>query len=112
MENDQVFAAEADIETRFGHDPSLRHAVRHRVAADGRKPLAAASTSRKRVNQEDTPLLAREEEDEDDDASTGHDGDNVQTEEPSWPGERDFEGKPWWNRPSVGISFPCGDIKQ
>lgn len=25
---------------------------------------------------------------------------------PKWDGERDFEGRPWWNKPSVGEAVP------
>lgn len=99
MENDQVFAAEAEIDSRLREDPSSRpNGGRHHTAI-AEPPDSGRPASRRKVDDEDTPLLSRT----DDDLTIAED--DSQDDGPSWSGERDFEGKTWWNKPSVRIGF-------
>ena len=98
MENDQVFAAEPDIDSRLRESPSSRHdgGPHHTVSA--LTPDSDRSALRKKADDEDTPLLSRVDDD------VEYAEDSTEDDGPSWSGERDFEGKTWWNRPSVRIS--------
>ena len=100
MENDQIFAADATI------DPSSTTQARHlnRSAHRGHDAVIKIGGSIEAPNSidvEDTPLLSRNIDEDDErhseDAGSEHGG-----EHSDWSGARDFEGRPWWNRPSVG----------
>jgi len=95
MENDQVFVTEPDIDSRLRESLSSRHNGGQHHAANAMDPDSLRPASRKKVDDEDTPLLPRT----DDDVTFVED--SIADEGPSWSGERDFEGKTWWNRPSV-----------
>ena len=92
-----MFAAESEIDSRLLETQSPRH--NHHTAANAITPESGRSTSPKTVDDEDTPLLSRTDDD------VAYVGDNIEDEGPSWSGERDFEGKTWWNRPSVSTGF-------
>lgn len=93
MQNDQVFTGSANID--------VASALRSRPAQRGHDAVTAASGGLeipKDSDYENTPLLVRDEED--------HDGplenpSGDQTSEVEWEGGKDFEGRPWWNKPSV-----------
>ena len=97
MENDQVFAVDADIDARMRKNPSLRYKDSQVSGVDALPSGTSRAASRKDRDYEDTPLLSRTDDD-----STYVEGSD-QDEGPSWSGERDFEGKPWWNKPSVRV---------
>lgn len=102
MENNQAFEAEADIEALERVD---RH-LHQRSSRNGRNTMKAAlggfDTEGER-NDENSPLLppglAEDRE------SEGN-GDGDRRDSPTWSGERDFEGHPWWNKPSVRYPGP------
>lgn len=106
MENDQINAAEADIDAVS--TPQLRRINRppHR-AHDAVMKLAGAIEAQKSSDHEGTPLLAGTI-DEDYVRRSDNAGSEHESEQPEWTGARDFEGRPWWNKPSVNfdpISF-------
>jgi MFS family permease len=112
MENNQLFEAEAileddEVEQRLGgHNNNNGTGIRAMTAGDGvyDKHLVSVST-------EESPLLANRSggaSGEDNDGDTGT----------QWPGATDFEGLPWWKRPSVRLhvyirNSTCADpVKQ
>ena len=104
MENDQPFELDAEINALGRLTPHSRQRSSHK----GREALEAAfgpSVSQKERDHENTPLLQR---DSDEEAEAGedteHDGEDGRAP-PTWEGERDFEGRPWWKRPSVRQSL-------
>ena len=94
MANNEVFEAEAAFEAR-----SRSYRTRHRGNGVV-KSTNGETGSRKENVYDDTPLLSRET---DQDYGSNREGfdDGDSRGPPEWSGERDFEGKPWWNRPSV-----------
>ena len=100
MENDQPFEVDADL----GALNRLTSHSRQRSLHKGQDALEAAFGqfgSRKERDHEDTPLLQRDSSEEvEARGNAEHEGDDGR-EPPSWEGERDFEGRPWWKTPSV-----------
>lgn len=100
MENDQPFELDAEMNA-LGR---LSSRSRRRSSHKGQDALEAAygpSMSHKETDHENTPLLQRDSDEEvEAGGNTVHEGDDGRAP-PSWEGERDFEGRPWWNRPSV-----------
>ena len=70
----------------------------------GQDALAAAfggSESHKERDHEETPLLQRDGDEEiEAGGNAEHEGADGRAP-PSWEGERDFEGRLWWKKPSV-----------
>ena len=105
MENDQPFELDAEINA----PGRLTSRSRRRSSHKGRDALEAAfgpSASHKERDHENTPLLQRDSNEE---AEAGEDteyGGEDGRAPPSWEGERDFEGRPWWKRPSVRRLLP------
>ncbi len=97
MENDAVFDAEANLDnqlrqrlaqgsrdgqnSRFGHDAVT---------------IANGGFERQSHANEDTPLLI---DGGNEDLAEGLDTDDNGA--PVWPGQAEFDGLPWWKRPSV-----------
>ena len=104
MENDQPFELDAEINT-LGR---LTSNSRQRSSHKGRDALEAAfgpSVSHKERDHENTPLLQRDSDEEvEGGGNAEHESDDGRAP-PSWEGERDFEGRPWWKRPSVRRSL-------
>ena len=79
-QNEQAFEAEQDVNAFVGLRP--RSVLSRRSLVQGR------NGSQQNMEDDRAPLL-------------GGDRD----EAPTWDGERDFEGEPWWKTPSVGASL-------
>ena len=94
MENNEAFEAEAAFEAR---SPSYRSRYRGNGAVESTN---GGINSRKGDDYDETPLLSREV-DNDYGSSAGTSDNEDSRGPPEWSGERDFEGKPWWNKPSV-----------
>ena len=99
MENDQGFVVDADLDAVSRSRSRHSHGDRHRdqVAA------TASTGATEAVNDdpyEDTPLLSRTIE-EDLATRPSSPGSVPHYGEPEWSGASDFEGKSWWNKPSV-----------
>jgi len=101
MENDQIIAANAGIDSVSR--PRSRHVDRpaHR-AHDAVMKVAGAIETYKSKDHEDTPLLARNIDEDYERRSVDADSEH-ESEQPEWTGARDFEGRPWWNKPSVSF---------
>lgn len=101
MENDAVFAAEADVDVGFhsahSSKPPNRYYVRKGSKAD------SGPSARQHPTHEETPLLRRE----DGGHSDRHWGEESNNELPSWPGMPEFEGLPWWKKPSIFWLLPA-----
>ena len=100
MENDQVFEAEAEIESGSrslvaGRDASNTKSTKLGEVTATLANAAPGGQRLQNIVDETEPLLGRR-----DSADAGSDDG-----EPDWPGKRDFEGAPWWKRPSVRIPF-------
>ena len=94
MENNEAFEAEAALEARSQSYRSKRH-------GNGRvKAVSGGLGSRTENEYDETSLLSREINH--DYGSSTEASDNGDTRgPPEWSGERDFEGRPWWSKPSV-----------
>lgn len=101
MENDQIFEAEVALEgNEFGqsvaqHTDGNNTGARTIVAGNGGYDKHIAST-----NTEEMPLLP---------SGSGNGnvlgGDHNGNSGTRWLGESDFEGLPWWKKPSVRSSL-------
>ncbi|KAL8836050.1 MAG: hypothetical protein Q9170_003063 [Blastenia crenularia] len=98
---DEVFEADANADV---HADARAH-LRSRHSSQGnknKKPIVGA------VNHsvyEETPLLERDFEqsrDTNDEVSQ----DSSESDAPDWSGARDFEGRPWWRKPSIFWLLP------
>ncbi len=99
MENEQIIAADADIDTVFRPQSRRIDRPAHR-AHDAVMEVTDANEVQKSSDHEDTPLLARDIEN-DYVRRSDNAGCDRESEQPEWTGARDFEGRPWWNKPSV-----------
>ena len=100
MENDQPFEVDADL----GALHQLNSQSRQRSSHKGQDALEAMSRrfgSHKESDDENTPLLGRDGElDVDIGENVDNGGDDGRA--PASSGTQDdFEGRPWWNKPSV-----------
>ena len=99
MENDEALTADANLNiTSKLYSQRLDHAS-HR-ARDAADAASGATEVHKDSDHEDTPLLSRNIEEDLTRHSSSHDGEQ-DPEETEWSGAKEFEGRPWWNRPSV-----------
>ena len=102
MEND---------EEAFATDPNFLADLRSRSRPVGlstqrqQNPRGFSTDGAKEAHNgryEDTPLLSRDVDAESETCSDGHENRNEAAL--AWSGARDFEGRPWWNRPSVSLN--------
>ena len=95
MENEEVFEADAEINGL----EQMRSRSSYRSTQKGHDTGEADLASERNTHDEETPLLSRDHEVEGRGASESSPGETRRT--PKWDGEGDFEGRPWWNKPSV-----------
>lgn len=98
MENEEAFEADAEI---HGLE-QMRSRSSYRSMHKGHDTVIAASggfESERDIQSEDSPLLPSNRGDGGREASEY--GADETRGPPKWDGERDFEGRPWWNKPSV-----------
>ena len=96
MENEEAFQADAEIN---GLEHMYSRSSREKKGQDAVKGAPGRHT-----RDEESPLLLSIREDEGEEA-TEH-GAGESRGPPKWDGEGDFEGRPWWNKPSVRITGP------
>ena len=94
MENEEVFQADAELNgLEYTDSRSSR-----RSTQKGHDPVKAALgglEAERDIHDEDTPLLVSNRED------SSQRGASETSGPPKWDREGDFEGRPWWNKPSV-----------
>lgn len=98
MENEEVFRADAELDGfERMYTGSSRRAMQkgHGTA----KAALGSSEPDRDIHDEETPLISSNREDGGAEESEHGAGETRET--PKWDGERDFEGRPWWNKPSV-----------
>ena len=98
MENEEVFQADAELD---GHE-HMHSRSPHRSTQKGHDTVKAALgglEADRDVHNEESPLLPSNRTDGGGEASEP--GASETREPPKWDGERDFEGRPWWKKPSV-----------
>ena len=98
MENEEVFQADAEI-----------NGLEHVFSRSLRRPVNKGHdtievTPARRTHDEESPLLSSSREDQGGQAPEYGAGEI--REPPKWDGEGDFEGRPWWNKPSVRFPDP------
>lgn len=100
MDTDQPL--EAAARTANGNSSSLspQPSYKARMKDNNGSPSYDAKGSQETFNDENTPLLARVHDLQDDGTHSEPD-DADDRPPPTWSGERDFEGMPWWKKPSV-----------
>ena len=73
------------------------HSFRH-----SREIKRDRTEARRTVSTEDTPLLSRGPDSLPSAGTSTPDAEEIDDRDPpAWSGERDFEGRPWWNKPNV-----------
>ena len=95
-QNEQVFEADQDVNA-FERLPSTS-------THKGRDTLRAVSgwfTSQQNTEDDRTPLLGGDRGRDQRGSTSPSNGRGDDSTTPVWEGERDFEGRPWWNMPSV-----------
>ena len=100
MENEEVFEADAEINGL----EQMRSRSTHRSTRKRHDTEDADFASERNNHDEETPLLLPDHENEGRDVSEDRPDETRRT--PKWDGEGDFEGRPWWNKPSVRYSQP------
>lgn len=98
MENEEVFQADAELDGL----ERMYTGSSHRATQKGHgtaKTALGSSESERDIHDEETPLISSSREDRG--AEESENGAGETREPPKWDGERDFEGRPWWNKPSV-----------
>ena len=88
---DEVF--EADVNAQIRANARVRSHSRKSRGESQSKRLSSAL-------YEHTPLLERDPHDQEDGSDNSSDH-GSQRSTPDWFGARDFEGRPWWRKPSV-----------
>ncbi|MCJ1246903.1 hypothetical protein MMC30_004114 [Trapelia coarctata] len=105
MDTNQALEADARVATERSSSSSRPPSYKARKKDNHAPPSSVAKESQETLNDENTPLLARLHEIGDDSApSESEEADDRPT--PTWSGERDFEGVPWWKKPSVFWLIP------
>lgn len=99
MENDQAFEAEADIDALRMLRSRSRSA--NRSLHKGHDVMKAAYGGLESTDQEDTALLSREHDRDQRAQELAGEDSGDEGDKPTWPGEHDFDGLPWWKTPSV-----------
>jgi len=100
METDQALEVDAGIAAETSSSSSRPPSCTARRKDNSASMSPVAKESQETLNDENTPLLARLHD-------IGDAGSPSESEEaddrpaPTWSGERDFEGVPWWKKPSV-----------
>ena len=100
MENEEAF--EADAEVRGLEQMQLRSS--NRSTQKGHDTVIAAYggfESEREIHNEESPLLSPDRGGQGREAPEN--GADEIRESPKWEGDRDFEGQPWWNKPSVRL---------
>ena len=104
MDTDQALEADtrvARVVTATSSDASRPPSYESRTKNNNASPSSVAKVSQEMLHDENTPLLARLS-----DGGNGHSPSESEEADdrppPTWSGERDFEGVPWWKTPSVG----------
>ena len=101
METEQAFEAEAELDV-LGRNRSSSTQSKWK-GQDAVQSAAGGFESQRDIDHDETSSLLRSpgQKHSDSDGST-HVGDGEQSP-PEWSGVHDFDGLPWWKRPSVSI---------
>lgn len=97
MENEQLFKADETLQSQS----SVRLRPSH-LGHDFVKIATGGIEVENSSSRETAPLLAGENGKSK--ADSNDLGDGGQRAEQYWSGDKDFEGRPWWNKPSVGCN--------
>ena len=95
MENEEAFQADAEI------NGLERMHSRSSHPSENKGHATVKGAPGRHTHDEESPLLSSSREDEGEEASEHGAGETRGP--PNWDGEGDFEGRPWWNKPSVRI---------
>ena len=103
MENDEepfatdsLLVAETTMRSRSSHVDHFAHGSRRKSAGNDVKVSHDG-------RYEETPLLSRDI-DADSETLLGIPDESDEPSSTTWSGAKDFEGRPWWNRPSVYLN--------
>ncbi|KAL8714071.1 MAG: hypothetical protein Q9225_006630 [Loekoesia sp. 1 TL-2023] len=98
---DELFEADGNIEARA--DAKSRSRSRHPQHGSGNQKPAIGAPDHSVY--EETPLLGRDYN-HPKDSNDGSSDDSSEGGAPEWSGARDFEGRPWWRKPSIFWLLP------
>ncbi|KZF22941.1 MFS general substrate transporter [Xylona heveae TC161] len=103
MENDAAFEAEASAETRLRYSSPDRHRRGSHIGVDATVAAQGGYDKHNVVVSEASPLLGQQSQEDDTGRVSQDEGSSDGTE---WHGVIDFEGLPWWKKPSVAWILP------
>lgn len=98
MENEQMFKADETLQAQ----PNVRLRPSH-LGHDLVQITAGGIESHKISDDDNAPLLAKRSVDSD--VTSDGFGNGINGAEQRWSGDKDFEGEPWWNKPSVSCKY-------
>lgn len=98
MENEQLFKVDETLQSQS----SVRLRPSH-LGHDFVKIASGSIEIENSSNSETAPLL--DGKNSKSKAGSTILGDSGQRAEQYWSGDKDFEGRPWWNKPSVGCNY-------
>ena len=107
MENEEAFDAEARRDstptTKRNPTPTTRAPPSYQSQDTGHDATTAIAgvNGHKDSDYEETPLLSRDHSGEDYSGRTSSNGDDDAPSPAQWSGAKEFEGLPWWKKPSV-----------
>ena len=103
MEGNEVFETEPEVEMLS------RMSSRQRPSSEDADAVASAHHTPHTASHSPTetdPLLGKKKTRIYDAAQAAQEHENGQDDAPEWPGQRDFDGLPWWRAPSVRFQGP------
>ncbi|KAL8692948.1 MAG: hypothetical protein Q9218_002125 [Villophora microphyllina] len=98
---DEVFEAEANAEVRADVRKNMRSWRSYRKSQEQKPALGAVDHS----VYDETPLLDRDFDRQEDGSAESSDA-GSERGAPEWSGARDFEGRPWYKKPSIFWLLP------
>lgn len=109
-QNNQAFEADQAIDAldRLPSRSGISRGSSHK-GHDALKAVFGGYGTREDVEHDRTPLLSRDHGRDHDNFNDTDQSERDGQGPPTWEGERDFDGRPWWNKPSVRYnSSPSG----
>lgn len=99
MEGDEIYEAQPEAEFL------ARMSSRQRPFSSGNDAFTSTHQPHEDAGlpSENEPLLGRKKSAPQDAAEATQEQDNRGDDAPEWPGQREFDGLPWWKKPSVGL---------
>jgi len=106
MENEEVFETEAE-QHGLAKSQSQSSYRSTQEGHDAAKSAQGEIETQEDVDYEDTPLLSHGRGGNTEASPALNDNEGRGRDDPSWPGQYDFEGQPWYRTPSIFWLLPA-----